>query len=130
MKIRPFVISEVEIAAIEKVKKYAHEHPFTKEDIEEMMTGNGKCAGDDRNLRVVIPVDYRVVYSVEHQPAGPFRHISISVSGDGNWPSLIAVDEILGYFDFKVRLNDEENKHSAYMWQDNETESINILEQI
>jgi hypothetical protein len=128
MKIRPFIIDDVTLAKIDTVKKYANEHPFTKEDLNIMMNGGGTPAGENENLVVIIPVDYRVVYSIEHQSVGLSRHISISVSGNGNWPNLISVDEILALFDFRVRINDKSNDASAYMWQDNETESINILE--
>jgi hypothetical protein len=130
MKIRPFLIDNEIVAKVEILKKYANEHPFTKEAMEELMNGTGKCVGDDVNFRMVIPVDYRIVYSIEHQPFGPARHISMSVSGKGNWPNLMAVNEILALFDFKVRVGVPSPDLIVTMWQDHLTESINVVEAI
>ena len=130
MKIRPFIIDNDVVAKIEAVKKYANEHPFTKEDLEAIMGRYKKSAGANDNFIVIIPVDYKVVYSIEHQPFGPAKHISMSVTGEGNWPNLVAVNEILALFDFKVRVGVPSPNLVVKMWQDKETESINILEQI
>jgi len=98
--------------------------------LDALIAGDKASAGENENLVIIIPLDYKVVYSIEHQPAGPARHISISVSGEGNWPNIIAINEILGLFDFNARLNQKNNPNVSSFWQDFNTQSVNVLELI
>lgn len=86
----------------EKIKNlcdYAIENQYTLEDMRKMSEGEKPPVGDNPKHAMLIPVGYRVVFSLEHHPMGACRHISISVT-TGQYPSIGAVNAIIGMFGF------------------------------
>jgi hypothetical protein len=83
--------------------------------------------GDNKNFVVEIPVGYRVVYTIEDQPAGKVRHLSVSVDKAGKVPSITAVQEIMRMIGFKGELN--ECKVDFERFSENQ-DAINVLEVI
>lgn len=130
--IQAFVVDSTIMEKIEAVKKYAIENPFTLEQIKAIAGGDEsiEIAGDNKNLVLLIPVDYKVVYSIEEQPAGNCRHISISMLEKGRWPNAHVVDEILELYEFRLRIIKPGEKLVGDIWMDDATQSVNIVELI
>ena len=110
---------------IQKAIAYAESHKFTTLDIKRIINGQGKPAGDDPGFVTHIHDGYRVVYSLEEQPIGWCKHISISVEALGKYPHELAVKEILKEFGMDSNFEDSENV--LQMWLE-EDRAINILE--
>jgi len=72
--------------------------------------------------QLLIPQGYRVAFSIEEQPAGFCRHLSVSVDTPGRCPSIPAVKLISGLFGMvdwhKIWLEEFDPGHNA----------VNILE--
>lgn len=100
---RPLIIAAQEREGIAKVKAYAQEHIQSLTNIITDMNNPDRAAGNDRNLRIVLPFGYRVVYSLEQQVPGLMAHLSVSVdsrpdNGVLALPHPIAINEILKAF--------------------------------
>lgn len=102
MNPRPLLINEAVRADIERVVNYAEAHRYSIHDVFKMMAGRDSMPppGDDPGHVCNIPVDFRCVFSIEQQPMGWCRHLSISVSGEGNNPHPAAVFVIAQAFGF------------------------------
>lgn len=99
MKIRPVILDDAVKERVKEVMAHAEVHRFSIQDIFASMKGDStRNAGHGRDLEVLIHFGVRVIYSIEQQPMGWCRHISISVSGEGNYPHEIVVDQILELF--------------------------------
>jgi len=101
MKLRPLVITEAERASIRRVVEHAERNVVSRKRLEDMIAGRASAPGDTSEFTCVIPVGYRCVYSIEEQPMGVCRHLSISVLGEGVAPSEAAVDMLAAEFGFR-----------------------------
>ena len=124
---RPMIIDDNVKRKMEKLAAYAEAHIFSMDDLLDMVNKEKPPPGLDPNFQVEIPVGYKVVYSIEDQPAGKVRHLSVSVDAKGKLPSIPAVKEIMIMLGFtkeieqcKVDLENLEEDHSA----------VNVLEVI
>jgi len=107
--LRLLLIDQEVQAQIKKVIEYADSHRVTMDDILDVMNGTGTKAGDNKENVLEIQMGYRVVFSIEEQPIGPVRHLSISVDGDvKDMPSVQSVKLIMSEFGFENAL---ENCH-------------------
>jgi hypothetical protein len=70
----------------------------------------------------IIPDGYRVVFSIEEQPIGWCRHLSVSVDKKGKYPTPQAVELIMQEFGMG---NDIDN--SLKVWMEKEGEAINVV---
>jgi len=105
-----------------KLKMYAKANRFDKFQLKLIMSGDLIPAGDNPDYVIHLHDGYRVVYSIEQQPIGWCRHISISVETKGKYPNEQAVENILKAFDITPL------KDSVSVWVDRGTESINVLQ--
>src|SRR4051812_24326647 len=108
---RPLLIDEKQKTNITSVVKYAEEHPIPRVIMMErmMLSKQGKnyeCPGDDAKMRVEIPFGFRCVFTVEEQPQGWSRHLSVSVETRGNLPSIPAVRMLMKEFGFQKPLEE------------------------
>ena len=124
---RPLVIDEELKSNISKLVAYAEKNPFTMDDCLDVYNKAMEPAGDMKHYSLVLPFGYRIVYSIEQQPMGNVRHLSISVDADGKLPNIVVSQEIMKLIGFDneleeciVRLEDIAPKRQA----------INILEVI
>lgn len=92
------VIGENEKEALRRLKEYALQNVV---QLETLLTR--KPIGNNSNHVVVIPSDFRIVYSVEQQPA-PLRlcrHMSISVSREGRAPIPQSINMVAEELEFR-----------------------------
>lgn len=120
---RPLIITPEAVAAIERVKVYADAHRFSLYDICHLMGHPERAPGHTPEFVVEIPVGFRCVFTIEQQPPGWMRHISISVMAKERAPNLVAVETLLPYFGYKKKLKE----CTVYPMHENVT-SINVLE--
>lgn len=143
MRIRPLLITTAVRADVERLIAYAERERFTLAEmktvygavlakagtkISDIPTAQSRAVGDDPGLSCVIPVGYRVVFSIEEQPAPLLwcRHLSVSVIGpmsEGCLPGVFAVEEISKLFGFR----DGIKQVRGAVWREEER-AINIVE--
>src|SRR6266849_9544266 len=95
---RPLVIGEEEKGKLHRIREYAEKHPYSMAEMLDLLNGEAKGAGLNPDLQCILPVDFRVVFSIEAQKHGQARHLSISVPGRGKVPNefscLMVMDEL------------------------------------
>jgi hypothetical protein len=88
---------------------HAQRHPVLWDQIRDTAVGDDKpvLALADRNPSAARPPSenlivgsYRIAYSVEEQPAGMCRHLSVSTLRPGRVPPQVVVAEVLVLFGF------------------------------
>lgn len=122
---RRLIIDEDVRYIIKKVVNYANRHELTLQDIKDTLLGVKQPVGDNVNHVCFIPDGHRVVYSIENQPSGKYKHISISIDKEGLLPNIEAIKTIIKEFDYEIDLDvDKKN-----VWVENEI-AVNILEKI
>lgn len=103
---RPLILDSEVRKVIAKVVMYANAHKLTLADVIRNVRNAGKpgeAVGNDPGYTCIIPVGFRCCFSIEQQPTGWFRHISISVMADshGAMPNPMAVEFIMREFGFR-----------------------------
>ena len=66
----------------------------------EAADGTYSPIGDNLNRTMEIAMGFMVTFSIEEQPPGLYRHISVSVDGEGAAPNIEAVNMIMHEFGF------------------------------
>lgn len=120
---RPLIIDDTARANIARVVAYADQHRFTLIDIMHLMGHPEKAPGHTPGFVVVVPVGFRCVFTLEQQPPGMMRHLSVSVMEKERAPNPVALDVLLPLFGFTGKLKD----CTVYPMHEQVT-SINILE--
>lgn len=104
MKVRPLIIDKDMTDQIESLVKYAESNPITMDYLLDQKNGEERPPGDFNEYTRVLPFGYRVVFTIEFQPAGKVKHLSMSVDEDEKLPNEIAVQEIMNLIGFKNEL--------------------------
>jgi hypothetical protein len=86
---------------IGRVVKFALLRRLSIHDLHNVVAHKVASPGDDPNYRCVVRVGYRCVFTIEQQPMGWVRHLSVSVLGDGVAPNEMAVAMLAEAFGFK-----------------------------
>ena len=90
------VIGSNEIESLVKLREYAENNIVPLDDLLKQIP-----IGDNPNHAVRVPVDFRVVFSIEEQPSGLFRHMSVSVSREEKVPTpetIRIIAQHLGFY--------------------------------
>jgi hypothetical protein len=99
---RALVVDEEAREAIARVRTHAEANVVSRRTVLALVEGLGEPAGDDPAFCCSIHDGFRVVFSIEDQPAGMVRHLSISIpDGKGKCPSPEAVQIIGNEFGFE-----------------------------
>jgi hypothetical protein len=106
MNMRPLIVAKSEQEAADTLIKYAVEHPFSLKDLIEIRGNPATAAGNNPHRSVVLPFGYRCVFTIEEQPIGWVRHLSVSVLEPRRMPNVPAVEAIMKLFHFRGRLED------------------------
>ena len=122
MGTRALVITEKEKVDIQKLIDYAENNIITIEMLHLMVNGTVQPSGDNPNHVIYIPMGYRVVYTIEQQPMGLSRHISISVDNPGFYPNAIAIDAIIKEFGYKGTHKD------CHVYTEREINAVNLIQ--
>ena len=109
---RPLVIGKDEREAIAKVVAHAKANVITRRDVLAAMEGVGEAPGDREGFSCEIPMGFRAVFSVEDQPSGMVRHLSVSVDQKDKCPNPHAVQLLAVEFGFDGEIMDG----SAMVW--------------
>lgn len=86
---------------IQALKAHAEKNPIKWDRMLRMLKQEEGPIGDDPDFRIELPIGVRIVYSIETQPSGLARHISISLRGKKKPPSVSLVEVIAKEFGFK-----------------------------
>ena len=102
VKLRPLILDANSHAEIQRVIDYADAHRYNLHDVMDIMGHIRPPPGDQRDYVCVVPVGYRCVFTIEQQPKGWCRHLSISVLGDGQAPNPAAVLALAKEFGYEI----------------------------
>lgn len=118
---RPMLIGPHVRERIAEVIAYAEAHRFSLHDLHRIMVHPEQAAGTNPAFVVEVPMGFKVVFTIEEQPMGLSRHLSVSVDGE-NWPNEIAVQELGREFGFKTPYE----KWLKYL--EKESRAVSVLE--
>jgi hypothetical protein len=124
---RPLVINEAVKADVNRVKEYAHANPVRIASVVRTAGGSRPPVGDNKEHACVLPMGYRCVFSIEEQPMGFCRHLSVSVPEKGKAPNENAVLELMKLFGFKATAYGP----GVMVWLEdisNDFKAVNVLE--
>jgi len=127
MNVRPLIIDDLVRRCLEGLAEHAEENPLTMDDLLDTYNKQKKPIGDDDMHVVELPFGYRVVYSIEEQPVGKVRHLSMSVNEDKKLPNMEAVKEIMKILGFRNDIQDCYVKLEDYAPN---RQAINVLEKL
>ena len=98
--IRPLIIDDSVKESLKSLANHAAKNPYSTDDLLDLMNKQIPPPGDLPEFVRELPFGYRVVFTIEHQPVGNVRHLSMSVDSPDMMPnveSVKAVMEILGF---------------------------------
>jgi len=116
------VIDNDTIERIKEVVAWAEKHPQSMDDMLDVSLKDRLPIGDDENHIVMIPMNFRAVFSIDEYPQGNVRHLSVSCTK--NYPAPLAVEEIMKHFGFVNTLKD------CKVYLEEEVRAINVCEKI
>lgn len=123
------LISPETILKLEKLESYAVLNPFTLSKIKDIMSGKISPAGDIPEYSIIVPVGYKIVYSIEEHPVGFARHLSVSSPSKGMVPGEYILNLIMKHLKFDGRVD----TLGTYVYTEDVTEdikAINVVEVI
>lgn len=127
------VMGAEEKEALKTLREYAEANPVSMDDLLDQMNGKRDSVGNMPEHTRYIPDSYKVVFSIEEQPPGPCRHLSVSCKSE--IPAIEAVAMIASEIGFSVdlvRSSAKENTGVHVYVEDIEDgkKAINIIEVI
>lgn len=102
---RVLQIGPKEKEAIQTLIDYAEGHRVDGELLQRSLRREW-AVGDDPNYICYIEQGYRIVYSIEQQPIGWCRHLSVSVDDTNKLPHPAAIELLMEEFGFRCKLKE------------------------
>lgn len=127
------VIDDRTKAEIARIKKYSEEHRISLDQVKAIIKDPSKSVGNDPEHCCILSEGYKVVFSIEEQPSGFYRHFSLSVDSEDSLPGTLSFEAIMKELGFAGSLHDCDN---IWMEEDVATASgkkctaINALQKI
>ena len=126
----PFILDPEGIAELHRIRDYAYSHPADFYTLKKMMEGMIPVPGDNDNFLCLLPPKkdwpypkFKVVYSIEEQPVGKLRHLSVSIVESARMPSPHAVDMIMKELGFKHEMM------KCKVWiEESPVKAVNVLD--
>jgi hypothetical protein len=114
------------IELVRRVKDYAIKHLMNVDEMKSILLNKKSPVGDRPKHSIIIPNNFRVVYSVEEQiDAEIYHHLSVSlINKEKSLPSIPAVEEIMGLFGMGKNI-----KNCRKIWVENGI-AVNILKNV
>lgn len=109
--------------SIKMLMCYAQSHVLFLPMMEKTLKGEQAPVGDNPDYVIYIHEGYRIVFSIETQPIGMCKHLSISVRG--TYPHPTAVEQIMQEFGMGNKIGEVLN-----VWIEDETAAISVLTKI
>jgi hypothetical protein len=129
----PLYLGRAEIAAIQRLIKFAGEERVPLEEmkrrVKALQRGDKLPSRYNMRFTIKIPFGYSATYTIEEQPQGWARHLSVSVEQFGGMPNSNAVEMLMREFGFR-RTGIHE---AAAAWLEpigNDRKATNVLEYI
>lgn len=122
---RPLAIGEKEKKAIKQLIEYARTHPYSREKLQLIVDGMEQAPGDIKPYSISLPVGFKVVFTIEDQPMGICKHLSVSVDDPKKLPSPEAINMIAEEFGF---VGTVENMEYGTVFLEEESNAINIIQ--
>jgi hypothetical protein len=121
---RALIIDEKAKASIAAVCEYADDNRIDLKEIQARVAipDGYSPIGDDENHCCYLEDGFKCVFSIEEQPSGWTRHLSISVDAVDKMPHIEAVKLLMSEFGIKSRI---EECH-VYI-EDSTPKSVNII---
>lgn len=104
MNLRPLIIDTELQDQIRSLVEYAEKNPITMDYLLDQKNGEEPPPGDFSEYSRNLPFGYRIVFTIELQPAGKVKHLSMSVDEDDKLPNEYTVQEIMRLIGFKNEL--------------------------
>ena len=119
---------------IKNMIAFAEKNKITLSTLKKMVKGDVMPVGADPDRNLIIGT-HRIVFSIEQQPFGWCRHISISVlktDGVSDLPSIPAVLEIIKEFGFEHKELGKRSEFFNYWIEEisKNEHAINVVEKI
>jgi hypothetical protein len=133
MTVQVLVIDEDAKKRIAEVVFYAEDNRYNAPKLHALVEGAISPPGDNPELVCYLDGHYRIVYSIEEQPCGWCRHLSVSIDQPNKVPHPSAVEMIMPEFGFKGGLHDcltvwiESNAPTPL---GNEVDAVNLLQRM
>lgn len=124
---RALLISREITDAAAAVVRYAEAHPIRAQQLFHLMSHPEEAPGHTPEHVVQVPFGFRCVFTVDEQPGGWMRHLSVSVDAPGRMPNRVAVDALMMLFGFKWNL-DKCGKAGLVFPMHEQLDSVNVLE--
>lgn len=126
---RVLIIDEKVKRELNELSAYAEENPFSMDDLLDIKNGAKRPAGEREGHVLKLSQGYRLVYSIEQQPIGKVRHMSLSVDAVNRLPNPASIREIMPLLGYKFELGHENCR--AWVEDISETYSaVNVMELI
>jgi len=103
------IIDELAKKEILRVKEYADANKIDQKRLTDMVLLLEKPVGDNPGYTCILSDVFKIVYSVESQPVGWCRHLSVSVDKEQKLPSVPVVELLMKEFGFTGNINECEN---------------------
>ncbi|TXI10931.1 MAG: hypothetical protein E6Q68_07185 [Polynucleobacter sp.] len=131
MATRALVLNEQTRADIKKVISHAEHNIFTEEDMVDRINNPGKHKppGDIEEFKCFVPIGFRCVFTIEKQPIGWCRHLSVSIDAKDKVPSFAATLELAREFGMDVKAM-EDFDHSWIEEIEPGKSAVNVLTKI
>lgn len=128
MATRALIIGDEVRKQIDRVVDHASHNTFSEEEMREASQSpeHWTSPGDIEDFRCIIPIGFRCVFTIERQPIGWCKHLSVSVDAGEKIPNLVAVAEIAKEFGMRIKTHDDFD----FMWTENTadgTVAVNAL---
>ena len=119
------ILGEGENEKLKTLKEYAEQHPVSLDDLFDQVNGERDSVGTMPEYTRHIPDGFKIVFSIEKQPPGDIRHMSVSCKKEA--PPVEAVKLIIEKLGYKHQL--ESGKCHIYMEDvDDGVQAVNVIE--
>jgi hypothetical protein len=107
-----FIIGAEQKEELALLKQRAESHPFSAAAMKQRVKGTWQ-PGDDALYTIYIPIDYKVVFTIEtaleaanlEVSHGMYRHLSVSIGSRKNKPHPAVCQEIMNELGFVEKLD-------------------------
>jgi hypothetical protein len=123
---RALVIDGKSKEDIQNCIKYAENHRYPRSFLVARMNGKASTPGDNNSHNCYLHDGFKVVFSIEEQPFGWAKHLSVSIDDPEKMPSVEAVKLIMSEFGIKSTLDECE----AIYIEDCFPKAVNIISKI
>lgn len=118
---------------IAKTIDFAKRNPFSVERIQKIIARKEKMAGDIPEFVCHLERGIRCCFTIEQHPnkidpnkSESVRHLSVSVAGSGNYPSIECVNILMKEFGFQSTIEDHPDELVVYL--EEAVEAVNVIE--